>query len=360
MSFIRLSLFIIFSFTGVLLIAVLFFQIVNRRTNKRHVNNDEITRKEDASKEEKPLHKVVIDLMNFGNSIPNSIVDAISRSDSEVQEEIITNMENFQPVVQERLRNLFLALGIVDKYIGELNCEYDNLRICAAENLGKIGAPQAIDPLIELMSDRKEEVSMVAAKALSKINHESVPEKLVKILSRSDKWLPARVAEGLVTQGSRSVPALLNALVEKGDLNTKLNYIEILGEIRDKEAVETLVGALDSSYAEIRAKAAMALGNIQDNSAVEGLIKALNDQIGNVRSLAALSLGRIRDKRAIQGLQNVLHDQEWKVRINAIEALGKLGEAAVPVLENLVKEKEYSEKERAVKILMELKDEVYG
>lgn len=245
--------------------------------------------------------------------------------------------------------------ALTEKYMVELSCANDQRRITAAENLGDIGAIQAIEPLMEIMSAKKEEVSMAAARALSKIKDDKVLEELVKALANPDKWLPARVAEVIIAHGQLSVPILLRFLAETDDPTVKANYIEILGEIKDLQSVPALISELNSFYPEVRVKSALALGNIKDKRAVENLIKKTEDKEGSVRAIAARSLGKIKDSQAIGALQKLLYDQEWNVRINAIEALGEFGPAAVVIFETLINEDNYPEKTRVEKILMGLK-----
>jgi HEAT repeat protein len=76
----------------------------------------------------------------------------------------------------------------------------------------------------------------------------------------------------------------------------------------------------------IRQAAARALGKLKDKRAVEPLIGTLKDPEVNVRTFSAWALGEIQDSRAIEPLCSSLFDKETKVRDQSFEALRKFRE----------------------------------
>jgi HEAT repeat protein len=130
----------------------------------------------------------------------------------------------------------------------------EGVRQAAAEVLGKIGDPRAVEPLIAALKDAEWRVRAAAAYALGKIKDPRAVEPLIAALKNE----------------SRAAAAYA------------------LGEIKDPRAVEPLIAALKDK--DVRASAAEALGKIGDPRAVEPLIDALQDKEWFVRRTAAEAL----------------------------------------------------------------------
>jgi superkiller protein 3 len=102
-------------------------------------------------------------------------------------------------------------------------------------------------------------------------------------------------------------------------------------------AARSILGGLQASEPNVRAKAAKALGEARDPFAVEPLMMALRDEHRNVRFWAAWGLGVLKDLRAAPALVMALKDPDTGVRYRAAEALGeiKAPEAVGPLTEAL-------------------------
>jgi HEAT repeat protein len=164
------------------------------------------------------------------------------------------------------------ATGNVEGLIGALSYERDRkVREAAAEALGNIGDPAAVEPLISLLGD----------------SH-----------STAFVW---------------PNPAAVEALAKIG-----------------APAVEPLIGVLDTGKwadhpgsAEIRAGAADALGEIGDPQAIGVLLRCLWDNIPAVRSSAASALGKIGEP-AVLRLIEILELHGRHAPIAAAQALRQI------------------------------------
>lgn len=85
-------------------------------------------------------------------------------------------------------------------------------------------------------------------------------------------------------------------------------------------------------------------------------ITALKDEDWALREEAATLLGDFADPRAVVPLVEVLHDEDRAVRDAATVALRKIGQAAIPVLVNALKNPNGNVQEAAVSILKDLAD----
>ncbi|MDP8230456.1 MAG: HEAT repeat domain-containing protein, partial [Candidatus Gorgyraea atricola] len=205
----------------------------------------------------------------------------------------------------------------VPALIGALNNKNWLVKHHAIEALGKIGDPQAVLPLI----------SIVTAERRSGwgIRFEAKPEDSI--------WIDAIGALGEI-RDKRAVPVLIKELDKGGNLVAAI----ALGKIGSTRAVTALIKALEDTNTDVRKNVAEALGNIGDDRAVPALIKALNDggivssgYEGALKGKVAEALGNIGDDRAVPALIKALDDDSktaWPrgatVAREAVIALGKI------------------------------------
>jgi len=135
----------------------------------------------------------------------------------------------------------------------------------------------------------------------------------------------------------RAVGALGKA-TNSSDKDIRRIAVSALGLIRSISSVEHLIGKLNDSDANVRAKAASGLGNQGDCQCLDKLIPiATCDRSADVRRAAVEALGQFADLRVIDPLITALSDGEYSVRISAASALGKIDDlrAEDPFLQDL-------------------------
>lgn len=178
-----------------------------------------------------------------------------------------------------------------------------SVREYAAEALGVLGDIKAVDPLIDALYDKDEEVRWKAAWALGNIGDRRAVEPLIYSLS-DERWYVRRYAAAS------------------------------LGKLKDKMSVMDLITALNDNEWQVRRYAAEALGKIGDERAIKPLVNLLGDSDGDVRWKAIYSLGKMK-KAAVEPLIEVFGGEDWRIRARVAEALGEIGDKrAVDVLIN--------------------------
>src|SRR5204862_189778 len=137
----------------------------------------------------------------------------------------------------------------------------------------------------------------------------------------------------------------LRKLLDDSDMNTRYyaaGALAMIGE-SDKALVRMLGDALTGGQGDVQVFAAEALGKV-GGPAVPVLMPALDDTNPAVRqpAAAAHALGQIGPdaKGALRPLGKALADPSQHVRKMAAEALGKVGDDAVPLLTDALKEKD--------------------
>jgi len=178
--------------------------------------------------------------------------------------------------------------------------------------------------------------------------------KIIDLLRREE-------VEEIVLIGKPAVPALIYALKDKNEF-VRRDAAWLLGEIAEAnpgstkilKAVPALIKALKDKNGGVRMEAAEALGKI-------GFDKVPEEKRIEVEVLAFLILNKTDDivkigNDAVPILIDALKDEEWRVEWNAVEALVKIGETAVPALIDVLKDKDKDEDVRwdAAKALREI------
>jgi HEAT repeat protein len=190
----------------------------------------------------------------------------------------------------------------------------------AAEALGDLADPAAVEPLVGALDDRERIVRERVVVALGRIG---AVEPLIAALRDTSGSVRVCAAQALGTaSGSRAVEALIAALSDE-DWNVRAQAAQALGALGDPSAVEPLVSALAEGSRAVES-VGEALG-LLGPAALEPLVAALGNEDPVVRGNAAKALARLGDARGVDPLVVALADEHVKVRESAAQALGELG-----------------------------------
>ena len=246
------------------------------------------------------------------------------------------------------------------------------IRVQVIAILGETGAIDAIETLINLLSDRDESVRKSARDALQQVtlrDFETIPEwqewgkerrdwtrermleELAQSLIRRTRVLAQEndsLRKALLNQYAGNDPAVIlphlikaiSAEVQMLAVN-KIRALKKLDDKQRKEVVAALVQVLDDRDSSVRAAVAEALGDLGDPAASDALIAQLNDPIVHVRVAAATSLGKIDGPKVVAPLCGLLSDPTEDVAVAAAHSLGALGDLnALAPLKKAVSEPE--------------------
>jgi HEAT repeat protein len=230
-----------------------------------------------------------------------------------------------------------IALGnIGDKkttpgLISFLDDKSDRLKEWAIESLGRIKDERAVEPLARILRDDKDnDIKSSVLKALGSIKGEHARAILLGYLEVKDEGLkksavssllkikepraiePAfaflydhNVAIPLEQMGKYAVIPLMKILQKNGNKNRK-DFARLLGDIKDRRAVNVLISALHDPEVGVREAAAGSLGQIKDARSVEPLVAALNDSDIHVRLSAFYALAVFKNPRVKQIISSAL------------------------------------------------------
>ncbi len=185
---------------------------------------------------------------------------------------------------------------------------------------------KALPLLFRAIGDVDWRVRKTAVEALLSLGGANVITGLIQALSAHDNAGARNSAiEALVRIGAEAVDPLLG-IIETPDPDVRKFVVDTLGDIRDRRAVPALIDRLGDVDENIRVAAAEALGKIRDRRAVDALLVCLTryDQ-GWLDYAAAEALGEIGDERALGPLLAALGRSSLREAV--LEALGKIGNA---------------------------------
>ena len=227
-------------------------------------------------------------------------------------------------------------------------------RHTAIDALGEIGSSRAGEALLAHLGttdrDERDEVLKSLLRIGVSLPGAGFPEELLGIFLGDDEWKDRLVAlRGLV--GIADEDALRAVFDMAGSLDTnKLDDEEILRAIKDIllrcVSRDALVHLLDDPSLRFRGKTILVevVGEMRIREAVPGLVARLRDDVRDIRRAAAQALGRIGDGGAREALIAAINDPEGHVRKAVVAALGALGgkEAFEPLL-SLLRREEYDD-----------------
>ncbi len=230
----------------------------------------------------------------------------------------------------ELLRQGKAAILPLTELLGHAN---PAVRGAAAELLGSIGDPAAIDGLDRASRDPEWTVRYSAVTALGRIRHARAAEPLAHALQDEDEKVAAAAAAALERLGEAAVNPLFDLLSSRQPL-LRVRAIDVLGRLRHRGAWQRLLAGLRDSSTWVRIVSCQALGEIREERAMPALIRALDDRDPVVRAMAAEALGKLRDFRASMPLLGRLKDESLLVQTNVLRALGLIGN---PVAEGFLR-----------------------
>ena len=202
------------------------------------------------------------------------------------------------------------------------------VRIAAADALGPIRDPIAVEPLTALIGDQDAGVRRAAVRALSARGGVRVVEPLMAALKDPDPEVRAVAAQ-----------AVYRRLMTDPDQDARKMTATALGRLKAADAVEPLVKAIMDPDETVRVASIRSLAAIGNIAAVDPLIVLLAQEQRRARQTgrsslaveraAALALDVLCNENAIEALQTALGHDDAEVRELAVKRLARIGSPAV-------------------------------
>jgi HEAT repeat protein len=185
-----------------------------------------------------------------------------------------------------------------------------------------MGSARAVPALLRALEDRSRDVRMAAARSLGRLGAVEAIEPLVA--AGVGGTVPREVSSlALFDVGPPAVPRLLG-LTRDQEPSMRADAVELVGFLGSAGDAEYLLGHLKDPAAAVRAAAADALGRLGAAHARDELVRALDDRVPGVRSAAARALGQIGGRQAARALLPLARSDSFDPARAAAEALARV------------------------------------
>ena len=182
----------------------------------------------------------------------------------------------------------------------------------AAELLGEMQVVKAEQPLADLLRHDDERVRRSAANALMRLGTTRAMQAIEEALKSPDPEKRVEAAGAVVVRkDARATGTLLQALDAEKDPAVQVAFMNALGKLATREAVQRLIKAAEADRSifkkrstESRVAATHALADAATTEAVDALRALQSDKDSDVRAAATLSLGRVT-RRATTSVRQV-------------------------------------------------------
>ncbi|MCX8069885.1 MAG: HEAT repeat domain-containing protein, partial [Thermodesulfovibrionales bacterium] len=263
------------------------------------------------------------------------------------------------------------ALESVPQICKLLEHESEALVYAAVETLGRLGSEDAIGPLMGCIDKVSDDIKVAIVKSLVQIglppNLKDICRHLIKMFKESD-WEDKEIAlKGIADANCKEAVQML--LDTGGFLDPSLPENEdkiplIKNTLLVLKPEEELIKSLDNPEIKFRGKALAIdiLGEIKSKNAIPKLISYLEDMRRDLRRASVGALAHIAEPEVIEPLLEVSRrDADSHVRKAAVNALGMMQakEAFVPLIEMLEHEQYYDIVECMVLSLIKIDQESF-
>ncbi len=327
------------------------------------------------------------ELLKIGKEAVPALVEALGTSDQTLRSRatevlirfgavatpvLVAQLNTSPPPTQVQICKILAqtrATEALPALLGALRSPFSEVRLQAAETIGRIGNPtilpslkqlakdesvevriasvislahfpQAISVLIQLLLDDPAiEVRRVVARVLARLRDPSALPALIEALQDSRWWYerekePEDLLNAILAFGSQAVPALLQ-IVEHPEQTVRRFAIMLLGKLRDPRAIPAIEIALYDLHFETGQAAAEALiGFGKEGASI--LLQALHHPEATIRERVIRALQQRPNTEFTPALIACLQDASETVRLEAIKALAKSKDQnALPALQAL-------------------------
>lgn len=217
--------------------------------------------------------------------------------------------------------------GLLDEQVRQLQSYFSWKRASAAFTLGDVGPLRVAPLLVGLLGDPERDVRAAAARSLGRLGAAEAIDPIITASVR--RRLPRDVADmALLDIGPPAVERLVG-LTRHEDPDIRASAVRVIGLIGAAPDIGPVLDLLVDPAASVRCASASALGRLGAGEARDALVVALDDRVPDVRTAAARALGHIGGRRATEALIPIARADSFEPARAAAQALGRIDPAVV-------------------------------
>jgi HEAT repeat protein len=215
----------------------------------------------------------------------------------------------------------------LEDLVNDLRSTLITKRLKAVKALGRLKTPLAVEPLSPLLNDRSREVRCAVIEALSLINPPGLGEILQPLARDKSADVRLRVAHALGgCENQEAIDSLMNLMRDARDEVANMAARSLARH--PKSSMALLIRQFGDKSWKIRSRSANAITRM-GKGATEALKSAIEDNDANVRFWTAICIGHLRDRSHARILLEKLQDRDIGVRIASLRALREIGDPNV-------------------------------
>ena len=231
----------------------------------------------------------------------------------------------------------------IDVYIKSLKDPSAPVRAVSVKALSNTKDKRIVEPIIQVLHDRDEDVQKEAIIALGKLKDERALGELVVFFGSHSTKLHQLAVESFFNVARKTSDQRVYVYRKNGiqyvarhreDVPKGLSGTE---GIRHPHAVDTLIHALSHDATDVKIGVLHEIWRFEDDRIEPALIKLLKDPSTKVRRLTLMQLNHFAIQKTIPRIVEALSDKDTQVREKAARLLGALKnkQAVNPLLERL-------------------------
>jgi HEAT repeat protein len=198
---------------------------------------------------------------------------------------------------------------------------------------------------VEALSANLPELRMAAANGLGRLEHTDAVPRLVERFQDPDPRVRARAARACGHIADPRATGALGDLLTDGNAKVRRAAAEALGNVGNRQALATLLPLYEDDDERVRRVAVGAFGNFDNERPVEYLVESLTDDATAVRRTAVYSL--------VELLANVPTEQSHEIRETVVDELSETDDPSVvvPLVEILEESQQRSQRRNTAWLL---------
>jgi len=228
----------------------------------------------------------------------------------------IQRMPDYDPLVVARVagkERLLALIGHEDKAVRQF----------AAVQLGELGGPDVVDPLIRLLGDADADVVKAAAASLGRSGDPRVGDALVAAIQAKPDLREALLQE---IRSAVGAPGIAQVLTKTQNTDVRFSIVRLMTELKDPRSNDPLFAELQRTGEDLAQERKLIMSTLieaGDSRVVPLLVENLRSDEDEIQSDAVDALGSLGAQEGIDPLVTMLKTKRGRPA-SIIRALGRL------------------------------------